>query len=82
MQEPNRDLLVLTKANLMSQSELARQIEQLHAMLFHTENWDAFSQANEIIDLNRHKILRKPFLIQKVLTEKRQKPFVFVFNKN
>lgn len=82
MQELNRDLLVLTKANLMSQSELARQIELLHALLFHTENWDAFSKANEIIDLNRHKILRKPFLIQKVLTEKRQKPFVFVFNKN
>lgn len=82
MQEPNRDLLVLTKANLLNQTELERQLAQLHEILFHTENWEVFCVANEIIDVNRHKIVRKPFLIQQVLTEKRQKPFVFVSNKN
>jgi hypothetical protein len=82
MNDMNRDLLVLSSAANKNPDLLKRELAMLHTILFHTENWEAFSVANEIIDINRHKIIRKTFLIQKILTEKRQKAFVFTCNKN
>ena len=82
MNDANRDLLVLTKTVHLQPDELERQIQLLNTILFDTENWESFSIANEILDINHRKIIRKTFLIQKILTEKTQKPFVFVSNKN
>jgi hypothetical protein len=82
MNDANRDLLVLSNSNHLSPSELERQLELLNTLLFHTENWESFSIANEIIDINRRRIIRKTYLIQKILTEKKIKPFVFTCNKN
>lgn len=82
MQDRNRDLLVLSQSAQHSPYALEREVALLNTLLFHTENWAVFSTANEIFDINRRKIIRKTHLIQKVLTEKRQKPFVFTCNKN
>ena len=82
MNDANRDLLVLANANHLSPAEMERQVALLNTLLFHTENWESFSIANEIIDINRRKIIRKTYLIQKILTEKKVKPFVFTCNKN
>jgi len=82
MNDANRDLLVLSKAVSLSPEKLEREMELLNTLLFHTENWESFSIANEIIDINRRKIIRKTHLIQKILTEKKVKPFVFTCNKN
>ena len=82
MPETNRDLLVLTKTVHLQPDELERQLQVLNTILFGTENWETFSTANEILDINRRKIIRKTYLIQQILTEKKQKPFVFICNKN
>lgn len=82
MNDANRDLLVLSKAVSLSPEKLEREMELLNTLLFDTENWEAFSIANEIIDINRRRIIRKTHLIQKILSEKKQKPFVFTCNKN
>lgn len=82
MNGANRDLLVLSQIANQSPALLKKELEILDTLLFETENWQAFSVANEILDVNRHKIIRKPHLIQQILTEKKQKPFVFTCNKN
>lgn len=82
MNLPNRDLLVLTKRSAMNPGELEHEVELLVDLLFHVENMDAFCIANELIDLNRYKIIRKPHLIQQVLRDKKMKPFVFISNMN
>lgn len=78
----NRDLLVLSSSAQRNPQLMEYEIIQLNQLLFDTENWAAFSIANEIIDINRRRIIRKTHLIQQVLTERRQKPFVFTCNKN
>ena len=82
MHDANRDLLVLANTDKLSPAELEHQVELLNTILYHTENWESFCTANEIIDINRHKIIRKPFLIEKILRERKQKAFVFTSNKN
>ncbi len=82
MNLPNRDLLVLTKRSAMKPGELEHEVELLVDLLFHVENITAFCIANELIDLNRYKIIRKPHLIQQILREKKIKPFVFISNLN
>ena len=82
MNVPNRDLLVLTKRTAMKPGELEHEVELLVDLLFHVENITAFCIANELIDLNRYKIIRKPHLIQQILREKKIKPFIFISNLN
>ncbi len=78
----NRDLLVLTKKNTMNPIELEHEVELIVELLYHVENAQAFCIANEIVDLNRYKIITKAHLIQKMIREKEMKPFVFICNKN
>jgi len=82
MNPQNRDLLVLTKKQRMNQQELEHEVELLADLLYHAENFDAFCIANEIIDLNRYKIILKPSVIQKIIRQKKIRPFVFISNKN
>ncbi|MES2371983.1 MAG: hypothetical protein V4557_05345 [Bacteroidota bacterium] len=82
MNDVNRDLLVLSDTTRLSPEQLAREVAFLNTLLFHIENWETFSIANEIIDVNRRKSVRDSFLIQRILTEKEVKPFVFTCNKN
>jgi hypothetical protein len=82
MAPQNRDLLMLTKRQTMNPKEFEHEVELLVDLLFEAEKIDAFCIANEIIDLNRYKIVSKPHLIQQVLRQKKMKPFVFISNKN
>jgi hypothetical protein len=82
MHDFNRDLLVLSKAAHLNQSELEKEMELLNAVLYHVENWRSFCTANEIIDINRRKIIRQSHLIERILRERTQKIFVFTNNKN
>ena len=82
MQEANRDLLVLSRMAHLSQQELDHQLALLNTLLYHIETWETFCNANEIVDINRHRIIQKPHLIQKILSDKVVKPFVFTSNKN
>lgn len=82
MSDVNRDLLMLTDATRMDADAFERELSFLNTILFHVENWQAFATANELIDINRRKIIRKTYLIQKILSEKKVKAFVFTCNKN
>lgn len=82
MHDTNRDLLVLSKTAHLSDAELERQISLLNRLLYHTETWETFCTANEILDINRHRVIQKPHLIQGILREKKVKAFVFTCNKN
>lgn len=82
MNDSKRDLVVLSGAAHLSREEFDRQLVLLNKLLFEIETWDTFCTVNEIININRHKIIRKPYLVQKELREKRIRPFVFTCNKN
>jgi hypothetical protein len=82
MYDANRDLLVLSKTAHLSAAEFERQVSLLNRLLYHTETWESFCAANEILDINRHRIIQKPHLIQNILREKKMKGFVFTCNKN
>lgn len=82
MSPQNRDLLVLTKKQKMNPQELEHEVELLVDLLYEAEKMDAFCVANEIIDLNRYKIISKPHLIQRTVKQRKEKPFVFISNKN
>jgi hypothetical protein len=82
MSPQNRDLLVLTKKESMKPGELEHEVELLVDLLYHVENMNAFCSANEVIDLNRYKVIQKRRIIQRVVRERRLKPFVFISNKN
>jgi hypothetical protein len=51
-------------------------------LLQYAERWESFCAVHEIIDINRYKIIRKPWQIQQILQDKPVKPFVFLINKN
>ncbi len=82
MNDSNRDLLVLSSTDHLTEEELDHQVLLLNKLLYEIETWNTFSTVNEIININRHKIIRKPHLVEKELREKRSKPFVFTCNKN
>ncbi len=82
MNDANRDLLVLSKSDELSPEELEHELLLLNTLLYHTENWETFCIANEVLDVNRHKVIRNPEKMQRILREKKDKPFVFTCNKN
>ena len=82
MNPRNRDLLVLTKKELMNQEELEHEIELLNDLFYHVESSDAVCIANEVIDVNRYKVIKKIHRVRQILKEQRPRPFVFISNKN
>ena len=82
MNSGNRDLLVLKKYEITDAVAMEQEVAFLSKLLFKVENIHTFCIVNEIIDLNRYKIVTKPYLIHKIIRESNIKPFVFVFNKN
>ncbi len=78
----NRDLLVFTKKETMNQNELERQIELLNDLFFRVEASNAAYIANEIIDVNRYKVITKSKHVRAILEAPHLKPFVFISNKN
>lgn len=77
-----RDLLVLTKKDVLNQQELEHEIELLNDLFYLVENSDALCIANEVIDINRNKVISKVKKIDQILRESKLKPFVFISNKN
>lgn len=76
-----RDLIILSKNAGSGAASFEREVRSIHDVLYHVEGLDNFCVANEIIDINHYRVVRAPYLIQKILADK-MKPFVFVFNKN
>lgn len=82
MNPRNRDLLVFTKKATMNQDELERQIELLNDLFYLVEASNAAFTANEVIDVNRYKVITKSRQVRAILESPNLKPFVFISNKN
>ena len=82
MNPRNRDLLVLTKKDSMNQAELEHEIELLNGLFYLVESSNAVCLANEVIDINRYRIISKVRMVKRILEEPIMKPFVFIINKN
>ncbi len=82
MNKSNRDLLVLFNQELMTPQALEHEVTLLHELLFNVERVDNLVIAYELIDLNKYKIYSKPTLIKDYIRQRKDKPFVFLNNKN
>lgn len=82
MNSRNRDLLVFTRREKMNQHELERQIELLNNLFYLVEASNAAYIANEVIDVNRNKIISKQKNVRSILQAQQLAPFVFISNKN
>ncbi|MGN6213753.1 hypothetical protein [Parafilimonas sp.] len=82
MNPRNRDLLVLTKKEKLNQQELEQEIALLNDLFFRVESSEAYYIANEVIDVNRYKLITKLHKVKQILKEHKHKPFVFISNKN
>lgn len=82
MKTTNRDLLVLLKDESMSSQAIEQEVEQLNDLLFHIESANTFCEANEIIDMNKYRIVQDEKHLIQMMYQSELKPFIFLFNKN
>ena len=82
MKSTKRDLLVLSKKSSVDQKEMEQEVEKLHELLYHVESVENFCNANEIIEINKYKIVRNPVKIKRIISQRQIKPFQFIHNKN
>lgn len=82
MRTPYHDLLVLTGKKTLNKDELETQVRFLNDLLYRVEQLNVFCAANEILDVNKCKIIRKQHLIQQVISCETLPSFVFINNKN
>lgn len=82
MNSSNRDILLLSKKGSCDKKEMELEVEKLHKLLFHVESMENFCIVNEIIDLNKYKIISKPTKIEKIVRQGKMEPFQFINNKN
>jgi len=66
----------------MTPQALEHEVSLLHDLLFHVERIDNLVAAHELIDLNAYKLISKPAVIKSFIRLKKDKPFVFLNNKN
>ena len=78
----NRDFFLLKKKEIISPEDFKKEIAFLSHILNSSSGIQGFCLANEVIDINRYNIIKKPFLIEQLANEKRLKPFVFIISKN
>ena len=82
MKASDRDLLVLVKDEYVNDRLMEEELEQLNNLLFHYETVKNFCVAHEVFDINKYKIVTKAKGIQKILQQKKLRPFQFICNKN
>ncbi len=77
-----RDLMVLTKQSDHCHDDFQEEIKWLNLLLNDVEDIQHFCIANELIDVNRYKIITNPKKLHRAVCKRAYKPFVFIFNKN
>ncbi len=82
MHNPNRDILVLFKQDLMTPQALEHEVSMLHEMLYHVERLENIIISHELLDLNKHKLLSLPMHLKSFFRRRKEVPFVFLNNKN
>lgn len=82
MHNPNRDILVLFKQELMTAQAMEHEVSLLHNLLYKVERLDNIVTAHELLDLNKYKVISNRVQVKAFLRNKKEKPFVFLNNKN
>jgi hypothetical protein len=82
MHNPNRDILVLFKQELMSPQAMEHEVSLLHNLLYKVERLDNIVTSHELLDLNKYKVISNAVQVKAFLRNKKEKPFVFLNNKN
>ncbi len=82
MNSENRNLFLFANKEKLLPEDLRKELLFLGRILYGSESYYNLAYSNEIIDINRRKIIRKHHLVHQILSEKREKAFVFIFNKN
>jgi hypothetical protein len=79
---PNRSLM-LVASNLSHWSQnVSYELSCLHNLLYQVEHLNTYATVNEIIDINKYKVIRKKHLVMQILRAPYLKPFQFVCCKN
>jgi hypothetical protein len=73
--------LLANKENLLPE-DIRKEVAFLGRILYESGNYYNLAYRNEVIDINRRKIIHKHSLVGQVLEEKRESAFLFIFNKN
>jgi hypothetical protein len=82
MDSDSKNLFLLANKESLLPEEVKRELQFLGRILYEKDDCFKLSHCNEVIDINRRKVIRPLHLVQQVLEEKRRKAFVFIFNKN
>ncbi len=83
MNNNTRDLLILFRKNATPPQEvIEKEVGSLHRLLFNAENLDNFVNSHELIDVNKYTVTNNRSVIKKALKVKKEKPFIFLYNKN
>ena len=82
MNNPNRDILVLFKQELMTPQAMEHEVSLLHDLLYTVERLDNIVTSHELLDLNKNKVINKLAHIKNYLRSGKEKAFVFLNNKN
>ena len=82
MNKSNRDLLVLFKQELLSPQVIEETVDWLHEILQTTERLNNLVIANEVLDLNKYKVVHNPLVLRNTLRKDPLKPFIFLNCKN
>ena len=73
-------MVVLYKEELIDESLLQHEVDNLNQILVHTEKFETFCKTHELI--NRNRITRKASAISKAVQDVPLKPFQFLINRN
>ena len=74
-----RDLLLISK---FSEEQEVIEINFLNSLLPSIETMDNFCKVVEVFDLRRYKVINKMQQVADIVVEKKNRPLVFVLNKN
>jgi len=80
MAGPKRDILVVMRNEFISDKAIEQEVECLNVILRHTETFESFCSATEL--LQRNSITSRPKRIAKAICYTRLPAFWFLINKN
>ncbi len=75
-----RDILVVMRNEFISGKAIEQEVEYLNEILHHTETFESFCIATELVHRNR--ITSRPKKIEKAICYTRLPAFWFLINKN
>ena len=82
MKKTKRDLLVVFKHELMSESAIQEEINSIGDLLTPVEKVDSLVVCHELIDLNTFKQYNNHLVVKRTIRQQTLEPFVFLYCKN